>query len=70
MKKTTEFLKKYYSDLGFKIKNIDEEKTVIDKWTFERVDPNLVKDLFKEIGLKEIKITSVGAWHAIIGKKT
>jgi len=68
--KTTEFLKKYYSNLGFKIKNIDKEKTVINKFIFERVDPNLIKDLFKEIGLKEIKITSVGAWNAIIGKKT
>jgi len=68
--KTTEFLKKHYTNLGFKIKNIDKEKTVIDKWTFERVDPNLIKDLFKEKGLKEIKITSVGAWNAIIGKKT
>jgi len=67
---TTSFLKKYYKSLGFDIKSIDEDKTITNKWVFERVDPNLIIDLFEKNGLEKIKIKDIGSvWCAIIGKK-
>lgn len=69
-KKTTNFLKKYYPHIGLKIKNINENRTVTDKWVFERMDPNKIVDLFKKYGLQDIKIKNIGIWVAVIGRKS
>jgi len=67
--KTTKFLKKYYPYLGLRIKDINEDRTVTNKWIFERMDPNKIIDLFKKCGLQDIKINGIGVWVAVIGRK-
>lgn len=68
-KETTDFLKKYYVHIGFEIKDINEDRTITDKWVFERMDPNSILELFKKIGLKSIETKDVGVWVAVLGKK-
>ncbi len=68
-KKTTEFLKKYYHYLGFKIKDINEDRTITNKWVFERMNPKKIVELFKKCGLQKIKTYEIGVWAAIIGNK-
>ncbi|MEK6917487.1 MAG: class I SAM-dependent methyltransferase [Nanoarchaeota archaeon] len=68
-KRTTTFLRKYYSYLGFKVMSIKEDKTVLDKASFDRVDLTNIKVLLSNY-CQDLKIKSVGpVWTVLIGVK-
>jgi ubiquinone/menaquinone biosynthesis C-methylase UbiE len=67
---TTDFLKKYYPSIGISILSINNERTVTNKGTFDRISLNDLKKFLLDAGVKNIQEIELDpVWFGVLGVK-
>lgn len=69
-KVTTLFLKKYYPSIGIEVFEIDKNRSITSKGTFERLPKKELLAYYSKAGLEGIELVDIGpVWVAIVGTK-
>jgi len=65
---TTDFLRQYYPSIGIELLDIDEQRAVTSKGTFDRVSEVELRQYYRTSGITVTDVLDVGpVWKAIVG---
>ncbi len=65
---TTDFLRRYYPSIGIELLDIDEQRAVTSKGTFDRVSEVELRRYYQTSGITVADVLDVGpVWKAIVG---
>lgn len=69
-KTATDFLKEYYPSIGIEVFEIDKDKSITSKGTFERLSEKELAEYYKKAGLQDLSFEEIGpVWYAVVGTK-